>query len=187
MHRKKSRSCFFLSSFLACTVLALSTGCASGGFQLTRQYAGFVNKQQILIRIILYILTGVVFAVTMLADLVIFNTMDFWEGRVSQGTYEFDKDGRTFQVHHEVLPLNSLKRSTIQIFGKSHVPLQVIVLQETLKGEIEMSVDGLVRARVRDIQSLPTVSIFDSKGTSVEEKVVLFDLSINSVALGARH
>ena len=74
----------------ALSVAMLATaGCASGGFKLTREYARWVNSKNIILRIILYILTAVVFAVTMLIDLVVFNTMDFWNGTVSQGDYKF--------------------------------------------------------------------------------------------------
>ena len=167
---------FRLSSLLTCLVLALTTGCASGGFKLTREYAGFVNRQMIIIRIIVYLFTGIVFAITLLVDLVIFNTMDFWQGHVSQGTYDFHKDGKTYVAHHEILPGSSLKRSTIQVFGTDKKQLQEVVLQETSTGEIEMSVDGKLRARVRDIGSLPVASFFDANGAATQEKYVFFDL-----------
>lgn len=60
---------------LAVWSAVLATGCASGGFKLTRQYAQFVNRQQLILRIVLYILTSIVFAATLLIDAVIFNTM----------------------------------------------------------------------------------------------------------------
>lgn len=158
----------------SCGVMSL-TGCASGGFKLTRQYASFVNSQNIIIRIVLYILTSVIFAITMLVDMVIFNTMDFWEGRVSQGTYDFSKGGKTYQAVHEIAPDNKLKRSTITVRDDSAKILQVVVLQETITGEIECLVDGQVRARVRDINSFPVASIFDAKGILTEERLVLGD------------
>ena len=58
----------FIYAILIFSVSILSVtqvGCASGGFKLTRQYARFVNKQQIIIRIVLYILTAVVFLATL--------------------------------------------------------------------------------------------------------------------------
>lgn len=185
MQKSYSRLAFYVSSLLACTFMAMTSGCASGGFKLTRQYAGFVNNQNIIIRIILYILTSVVFAVTMLVDLVIFNTMDFWEGRVAQGTYEFSKDGKNYQVHHEILPEHSLRRSTIQIYDVHHKLMQVVVLSETANGNIEMSVDGKLRAQVRDVHSLPIAAVFDPAGTLTGEKFLLMELPANPVAVSA--
>ncbi len=187
MIRPNSKVFFYIGSFLACSIMALSTGCASGGFKLTREYAGFVNKQNIIVRIIIYLLTGIIFAITMLVDLVIFNTIDFWEGRVSQGTYEFNKDGKTFHVRHEISPENSLKRSTIEMFGVDKKPLQEVVLQETPGGEIEMSVDGELRARVRNIGSLPVASIFDRDGHLVSDTMIFAEAPIATLtALTAR-
>jgi len=181
MNQNVSKVFFYFSSLLACIVLAFTTACASGGYKLTRQYAGFVNKQQIIIRIIVYLLTGIVFAVTLLVDMVIFNTVDFWQGRVSEGTYEFNKEGRTFQVHHEVLP-NSRKQSTIRILTPNRDLLQLVVLKETSNGEIEMSVNGKVRAQVRDITSLPVVSIYDTNGSVIENKMLFLDIPVVKVA-----
>lgn len=170
----------YLSAFMACGIMALTTGCASGGFKLTRQYAGFVNRQNIIIRIILYILTGVVFAATMLIDLVIFNTMDFWEGRVSQGTYEFSKDGKTFVARHEILP-DSRKKSTLQVLEENKV-LQVVELVETANGEIEMSIDGKLHTRVRDVHSLPVASLFNAQGQLVRETLVILDPTVHMIS-----
>src|SRR4051794_31680669 len=99
-----------VTALAAVMAMALTTGCASGGFQLTRQYAGFVNRQPTILGAVIYILTIPVFVVTLIIDMVYFNTMDFWSGKVSAGTYEFNKDGKVFQVVHEDLP-SKLKRS----------------------------------------------------------------------------
>ena len=145
--------------------MALTAGCASGGFKLTRQYAGWVNSQQLIIRIILYILTAVVFAVTLLIDAVIFNTMDFWEGRVSSGTYHFNSEDKVYQVKHELQPgEGKLKLSTIRVMDQKNELLQVVVLKETSSGEIEMFVDGKIRARVQSINDAPVALAFDKEG-----------------------
>jgi hypothetical protein len=130
-----------------------------------------VNKQHIIVRIIIYLLTGIVYAVTLLVDMVVFNTMDFWEGRVSAGEYNFKEGERTFHVHHEVLPGAPLKRSTIRVFGADGKLAQTVVMQQTTEGEIELSVDGVVRSRVRDIHGLPMVSSYDSKGMPAGESL----------------
>lgn len=172
MLHRCSNSLFYIGALLACSVMAMTTGCASGGFKLTRQYAGFVNKQMIVIRIILYLLTGIVFLATLLIDMVIFNTMDFWEGRVSQGTYDFKEGDKTYQARHEVMPETNLKRSTIKIFDKNHTLLQEVVLRETPSGEIEMAIDGKVRSRVRNLLGIPTALIFDERGGIVEDRAI---------------
>ena len=161
MKRHLLKKFFYPSALLACFAIGLTTGCASGGFKLTRQYASFVNRQEIIIRVVLYLLTGIVFAVTLWVDLVIFNTVDFWEGRVSQGTYDFKKDGKTYVAHHEFIYGGTLRRSTMQAFGSDGKQIQKVVLQETTDGQIEMFVDGKIRARVRNLSSLPVAAIFD--------------------------
>src|SRR5690606_10112033 len=100
------------------------------GFKITRQYARFVNSQMIVLRIILYILTSIVFAVTLLVDMVVFNTIDFWNGTVSQGDYEFKDGGKTYHARHEILP-SKLKQSTIKISDENGKHLQEVVLRET--------------------------------------------------------
>lgn len=164
--------------------MALTTGCASGGFKLTRQYARFVNRQMIIIRIVLYLLTAIVFAATLLIDMVIFNTLDFWQGKVSEGTYDFKSGDKTYHVRHEILPETLLKRSTIQVLGQNQQLLQQTVLQETAVGEIEMLVDGELRTRVRDISGVPVASIFDAKGRFVEDQFVLFSDYAQSLIAG---
>mgnify|MGYP001086997268 CR=1 FL=1 len=164
---------FYLFALLASAMIAMTSGCASGGYKLTRQYARWLNSQQLILRIILYILTSVVFVVTIVIDSVIFNTMDFWEGRVSAGDYEFKKDGKTYYVKHEVLPESGLKRSSIQVTDTDGSTLQNLVLAETANKEIELYVDGKLRARVRDIESVPTASLFDRNGTLIDDKFVL--------------
>lgn len=167
----------YLGALISCLIMALSTGCASGGFKLTRKYAQFVNKQNIIIRIVLYILTAVVFAVTMLVDMVVFNTIDFWEGRVSAGEYKFNEGDKSFHVRHEILPEDNLKRSTIEVFDKEQSLLQTVVLQETPTGEIELKVDGQLRTQVRDLSGLPMASMYDAQGEFLEEKLLLVEAS----------
>ncbi len=169
MKRHFLKKVFFPSALFACFAIGLTTGCASGGFKLTRQYASFVNRQDIIIRVVLYLLTGIIFAVTLWVDFVIFNTVDFWEGRVSQGTYDFKKDGKIYVAHHEFMGGGTLRRSTLQAFGSDGKQIQKVVLQETTDGQIEMFVDGKIRARVHNLSSLPVASIFNGSGQPQSE------------------
>lgn len=167
-----SKLSFYVSAFTACSIMAITSGCASGGYKLTRKYSGFVNKQNIILRVVLYLLTGIVFAVTLLIDMVVYNTMDFWEGRVSQGTYQFEKGDKSFVVQHEILPSTELKRSTIEVFGSNKELLQEVVLSETASGEVELYVDGALRSKVKDISSIPVASIYDAQGSLIGEEVI---------------
>lgn len=178
-----SRILFYLASFAASLVLALTSGCASGGFKLTRQYAGWVNSQTLILRIVLYLLTFVVFLVTLVIDAVVFNTMDFWEGKVSQGTYDFKDGDKTYQVHHEFQPGTHLRRSTIRIRDVRQTLLQEVVLSETATGEIELFVDGRKRASAQDLTTLPVVAVFDEKGNRVEKRPLWF---LSPAGLAAR-
>lgn len=175
MQKIFSRSLYITGTFTACLMMMFTTGCASGGFKLTRQYARFVNSQHIIIRIVLYILTIVVFAVTMLIDMVINNTIEFWEGRVSANTYEFQQDGKTYVAKHEVLSETNLKRSTITILDENKKLVQTVVLAETPKHEIELFVDGVLRTKVDGIRSLPQITSYDKNGKLLEQKTL--DLS----------
>lgn len=167
---------FYVGAFFACGLMAVSSGCASGGFKLTRQYARWVNSQNIILRIIIYILTGIVFVVTMLIDAVVFNTLDFWDGKVSEGKYEFKDEDKTYHVHHEFIPGTQRRRSTIQTFDKDSRLLQEVVLNETPEGEIQMKVDGQLRAQVRDLDSLPVATLYNSSGQTIENKFFWFTL-----------
>lgn len=171
---------FWKKSLLVYTALSVailfSAGCASGGFKLTRQYARWVNSQNIILRIIIYILTGIVFAVTLLIDMVVFNTMDFWNGTVSQGDYNFKGEDKVYHVKHEILPGTLLKRSTINVFTHDEkTKIQKVVLNETPTGEIEMFVDDKIRARVKNISSLPVVSVYNKAGQFLENQILRFD------------
>lgn len=168
----RARPISYIGAFVACAVMSLATGCASGGFKLTRTYAQFVNSQNIIIRIILYILTGIVFAVTILIDLVINNTMDFWDGRVSAGDYQFKQDGKTYLAHHELLPGSGLRKSTIRVLDDKDHQLQEVVLSETSAGDIEVRVDGRLRGRVHGISEIPIASIYGSDGSWIEDRVL---------------
>lgn len=131
----------------------LNLGCASGGFKLTRKYAQFVNSQNIIIRIVLYILTSVVFAATLLIDAVVFNTMDFWEGRVSAGEHTFEKDGKLYAVKHFYSGEKNLRNTQIQVFDKDTHGVgkaeSVILLSETEDGQVNVFENGkLVRSEI---------------------------------------
>ena len=168
----------FTSAFVACLMMAFTTGCASGGYQLTRSYATWVNSNGTVVRVILYLFTFIVFFVTMLIDLVVNNTVDFWNGTVSQGIYKFYHDGNTFVAHHEILPDSKLKRSTIQVLNSENKLLQTVVFRETSSGEIELYVNGQLRTRVQHISKIPVASIFDKNGKKIEERILNFNTAV---------
>lgn len=186
MPRAFSRTAFYLAALAACGVLSLTTGCVSGGFKLTRQYAGWVNSQMIILRIVIYLLTGIVFAVTMLIDVVVFNTMDFWEGRVSQGDYLFQKGERVYHVRHEVRPEGGLRRSTIETKDLQGRLLETTVVAETDRSEIELIVNGVKKATVNDLQALPMASIYNERGEIARVENVLASMPLSSMLFARR-
>ncbi|MGZ3775439.1 MAG: DUF3332 family protein [Pseudobdellovibrionaceae bacterium] len=175
MQKISGRFLFYVSSLVACSMMALTSGCASGGFKLTRQYAGWVNSQNVVLRVILYILTIVVFTVTILIDAVVFNTIDFWEGRVSAGSYEFKDATKVYYVKHEYLPNTHLRQSTIHITDLNNNSRQDVVMSETAKGDIEVFVDGHLKTRVKGVSEFPIASFFDENGKVVNETSVLLN------------
>lgn len=177
---------FFILAFVASGVVAISTGCSSGGFKLTRQYARWVNSQNIILRIVIYLLTGIVFLFTILADMVIFNTIDFWSGTVSGGSYEFKKDGNTFYVNHEFQPGTQLKKSTIEVKNSKEELQQTVVLLETPSHEIQLWVDGKLRTTVENINSFPIAKIFNAQGVVVDEQAPLMMSTPNSARILAK-
>lgn len=172
MPKTLTRSVFFSFAFAACSILALNIGCASGGFKLTRDYARFVNSKNIILRIILYIFTSIVFAVTMLIDMVIFNTIDFWQGKVSAGDYQYKSGDKTYFVHHEYSP-EGRRRSKIKVLNGEGRVMQEVVLAETESQEIEMYVDGRLRTRVSNVTSLPVAEIYDQRGDVVTQALLI--------------
>lgn len=160
----RSKPFSFLISFFSVAIVAFSTGCMSGGFKLTRQYARWVNSQMIVLRIVLYIVTLPIYAVTMLVDAVIFNTMDFWNGTVAAGAYEFKKDDKTYFVNHEFQPGTLLKKSIIDVRDTNSKLVQTVVIKETAANEIELWVNGKLRSKVKDLESFPIATIFEADG-----------------------
>lgn len=177
----------YLGAFISCAILSLSIGgCASGGYKLTRQYARWVNSQNLILRIIIYLLTGIVFAVTLLIDAVVFNTMDFWNGTVSQGTFEFSGEGKNYVAKHELQPGTTLKKSTIQVMDNHKSLLQTVILNEVAGGKIELYIDGKLRGMVNNIDSIPYVSHYNTKGELTKEIAFFSEaLTLNNKYLAA--
>lgn len=146
-------------------VTAFTTACASGGFRLTRRYAGFVNRQNVVLRVILYVLTLPIFWVTLLIDEVINNTVDFWEGRVAQGTFRFSEGGRIFVARHDIDEAG-LKSSHIEVFGADNIKIQDVRLAQVSNSQIEVYVDGVLKHRVSDIHALPQLTTFNGRTQS---------------------
>lgn len=178
---------FYVSAFLASSVIALSTGCLSGGFKLTRQYARWVNSQMIILRIVLYIVTLPIYAVTLVVDAVLFNTMDFWNGTVAAGAYKFDHEDKTYFVNHGFQPGTQLKKTQVQIKDKSLALLQTMDLLETPSGEIEMYIDGKLRTKVTDVNSFPIASVFNAQGEKISEEGVLTSMPLANAQVLARY
>lgn len=178
MQKLLSKLLFYFGVATTCLMMIFTTGCVSGGFTLTRTYAKFINSKQIVLRIVLYILTGIVFAITLLVDMIVNNTIDFWEGRVSAGSYKFHKGENTYIAQHEFMPNTNLKRSTIKVMDSNDKLLQVVIFRETPTHEIELLVDGKIRAKAENMSSLPKLSSFDEKGKLIEQQDLWLSLPI---------
>jgi len=151
------------------------TGCASGGFHWTRKWAGFVNSQHIIIRILLYIFLGIVFTVTLLLDLVIFNTMDFWEGKVSDGSHTF-KDGTTLYAvqHWHSGAEGRLRNTRIEVTDASSGRVsRTILITEVSENRIQLFENGKLLAEADDILTLPMVTKFDAQGNRIDTFLAL--------------
>lgn len=158
------------AAFLSVGVTLTTTGCASGGYHLSRSLAGWINKQDLLLRVILYIFVGGAFFFTIIADMIYFNTVDFWSGKVSAGVYEFKEGNKAYVVNHSFE--NDLKRTEIQINDLKGKKLQNVILKETKTQEIELYVDGTLKAKVDSIESLPKITTFDTQGNILKHEVV---------------
>jgi hypothetical protein len=59
--------------------------------------------------------------------------------------------------------VTNLRRSTIQVFDRDHQLLQKVALIETPEHEIEVYVDGTLKARVHGISDVPVASFYNGK------------------------
>ena len=164
------RTVLIFTATWSALVLSQLSGCASGGFKMTRSYARWVNSTPIILRIVLYLLTGIVFVVTQILDLVIFNTLDFWNGTVSAGHYQFEKEGRLFQVEHS--NEHGLRRTVISVFRDQKQEHQYRI-QETPEGKIELYQGEVLHTRVDHLDTLPMITTFALDGKTVQAKSLL--------------
>ena len=158
-----------LSLIVAFLGLGFSTGCASGGYKITRGFSSWVNKQNLIIRIVLYIFLMPVWAITLLIDAVVFNTMDFWEGRVSQGTYNFEGNGKQYWVQHEFQADSKLRKTTIRTMDLEDQKVREIVISENSDQSIEVYIDGQLRRKASGIKGFALVSDYDSQGSLLKK------------------
>lgn len=138
------------------------TGCASGGYKLTRKYSQFVNKQNIILRIILYIVTVPVYGITLLVDAVVFNTMDFWGGRVSSNIYHFEDGGKLYAVKHSFEGDDKLRKTEIKVLDKTNKQKveSIVVLEEQAGGKIRVTENGKLKVIVDEIDNLPKITLY---------------------------
>ena len=169
-----------LSIIVAFSFLGFSTGCASGGYKITRGFSRWVNKQHIIIRIVLYIFLMPVWGITLLIDAVVFNTMDFWQGRVSQGTYNFEENGKQYWVKHELQEGTQLKKSTIRVMDLAEQKVREIIVKENRDHTVEVYLDGKLRRKASGVKGFALISDFDEAGLLT--KKIPVDLKRNTFA-----
>ncbi len=155
-------------------LVAMLGGCASGGYKLTRDYSGFVNRQNIVIRIVLYIFTFFVFPITLIADFVLFNTLDFWEGRVSANSYTHEDGDRIFYVENSLQENSTLRYTKIRVahrgLDESIQDIALLELTETANGKIDFLENGKLKASLDSISSFPQLSDYHALGRKLNEK-----------------
>ena len=127
------------------------TGCAAGGFKLTRGLARWNNSKSIVPRILIYIAFGLllpVYIITLLVDFVVMNTIDFWEGTVASQNVNYEEKGVHYAVAHVRDPL---RHTTIRMSIGDQLK-SVVELRELENGKIALSIDGVRRAELNDIR-----------------------------------
>ncbi len=84
----------FTASILILFSLQIGLAGCYGGFRLTKKFDGFVssigNKW---IRWIVFLVVSFLYALTILADVIIFNSIEFWAGYNPIGLNEYDENG----------------------------------------------------------------------------------------------
>lgn len=141
------------------TSSAVQVSCASGGYKFTRKFSQFVNSKNIVLRIILYIVTIPVFGITLAVDTIIFNTLDFWDGKVSANEYSFSEDGKEYVVKHSIE--NNLKRTNINVFEDNKL-IASHALVETKDNKIQVFNNNDLKYEVENLNGLALLSTFEN-------------------------
>jgi len=128
-------------------------GCAAGDFGFTRGVAHWNLRMTLLPRILVYILLVIipVYPIAMFLDLILNNTIQFWTGSavfVSQNK-TFYKDGLRVDVAHSA---NPLRKTVITAYDKDGKISSTVELRENSQKSIELYVDNVKRAEVKDIK-----------------------------------
>lgn len=147
------------------------SGCASGGYKLTRKYSQWVNSNHIIIRVIVFLVTMPLYGILLLIDAVIFNTIDFWTGTVAKGTYEFNKGDKTYVVTHDIK--DGLRNSLIKITNADKTQ-NTIEIRETATHEIEMYRDGQIQAKASSLNALPLITQYKEDGKTIASQDYIF-------------
>lgn len=164
-YRGFAKVCALLMAFSAMGLTA--SGCASGGYKLTRSYARFINSKPLLLRIVLYIFIGIFFVVTEILDALIFNTVDFWSGKVSANQHRFEKDGTVVEVAHSRSPL---RQSVFDITERNGKKTRV-ELREVADQKVDVYVNGTRKARLDSIEdAMSSLTMFGEDGVSPVSK-----------------
>ena len=152
MSNGKFRS-FGAAALAAVAVVSLS-GCAAGDFGLTRSVArwnlSFSPVPRVLICIGLYIVP--VYELSMVFDLLINNTVQFWSDSAvisAKSTQKFQKDGYLVTVTNMRGPL---KRSIFKVYDKHGSLRSTGELRETNDKTIDVYIDGVKKDTVQNVR-----------------------------------
>lgn len=153
---------------------AALSGCAAGNYGFIRTVAKWNLKMSLLPRVLVYIAFVIipVYPIAMLLDLLIGNTIEFWTEKpiITVAHKTFEKDGMLVQVDHERNPLRKTTLTATDKAGK----ISVTQIIETPKQTIEVFVDGVKKAELKDIHDVaPLLVRYDESGFKATSTVAV--------------
>jgi hypothetical protein len=157
---------------LAVFSMTAFSGCAAGRFHLTRAVGGWNNRMPLLPRILVYVAFVIipVYGVTLLADFLVTNTIDFWSGTSTASNASYERDGVKYAVVNRKDPL---KHTIITAQAPNKLP-QVIEFKEQASGKIALWIDGVQRAEVSDLNEMNSqLKIYSQDGITLASQHTL--------------
>lgn len=149
------------------------SGCAAGNFSLTRSVGRWNRKFTEIPRVLIYIAFVIipVYPIAMLVDLVVTNTIDFWQGgSASAMNNTIYKDGYKIKIAHSADPL---RKSIMQSYDKNEKLVSTVELRETEQHTIEVYLDGVKKSEVNSIEDgMVQISAF----TDTQKKDKILDV-----------
>jgi Domain of unknown function (DUF3332) len=136
---------------IGCFSVTQLSGCAAGGFGLTKSLGKWNGRFSIVPRVLIYLGLFIVqvYTLTLLFDFLLNNTIEFWSGTplVAQNQ-TFEKDGQRVVVQNTRDPL---RKTVITVYDKAGAIQTVNELRETPTGTVEIYVNSEKKAELGSI------------------------------------